>query len=258
VFAAFEFSSKAAAAVVAYWRFEESPANGAATTVLDSSGNGLTGTAIGSPQYRTDVPTSVVPATGAANKFAMQFDGFTQRIFVPDTPTLALTHSMTVEADVKVFGQFGEADDIVFRGDDRLGVDPYVLNVLNGRVRFVITNAANVLATVSAPISMITWVHVAGELDDTTGLLSVWVNGVMADSTITTVRPFATLTPGSNPGLGIGNVESANYNQYFDGLIDEVRISDQALAPSGFLPEPSLVGVALLAGASFGLLKRRR
>ena len=67
-------------------------------------------------------------------------------------------------------------------------------------------------------------------MDNTTGLLSVWVNGVMADSTITTVRPFATLAPGSNPGLGIGNVESANYNQYFDGLIDgDSRMSDQAL-----------------------------
>ena len=46
--------------------------------------------------------------------------------------------------------QFGEADDIVFRGDDRLGVDPYVLTVLNGRVRFVLTNDADVLTTVSA------------------------------------------------------------------------------------------------------------
>jgi hypothetical protein len=249
---------EAAAAVIAYWRFEEGPANGGATTVLDSSGNGLTGTAIAQPHYRTDVPTSVVPATGAADKFSMQFDGLSQRIFVPDTSTLALTHSMTVEAYIKVLGQFGAADDIVFRGDDRLGLDPYVLNVLNGQLRFVITNAANVQAGASAPVPLNTWVHVAGELDDASGQLSVWINGVMANSIITTVRPFATLDAGSTPGVGIGNVQSANYNQYFDGFIDELRISNQALASSDFLPEPSLAGAALLVGFAVRLLKRRR
>jgi hypothetical protein len=133
-----------------------------------------------------------------------------------------------------------------------------VLNVQNGLLRFGVTNAAGAGALAAAPVPLNRWVHVAGELDDSTGQLSVWVDGVMANSLTTTVRPFATLDPGSTPGIGIGNVQSPNYNQYFDGFIDEVRISDQALAPTDFLPEPSVMFVGLCGLLAVRLGARRR
>jgi hypothetical protein len=76
---------------------------------------------------------------------------------------------------------------------------------------------------------------VAGSLDGGSGVLAVYVNGTLGDSIVTGSRPLAVLDPTQMPGLGIGNVQSSNYSQYFNGLIDEVRISDQALPPSQFL-----------------------
>src|SRR5437870_12532472 len=83
-------SIPAFAAPVAYWRFETGPANsnvihtvGAGQfegTTPDSSGNGNTlsvweqgGNA--GYQYRTDVPFSTVPQTGAANNFSVKNTG---------------------------------------------------------------------------------------------------------------------------------------------------------------------------------------
>ena len=49
----------------------------------------------------------------------------------------------------------------------------------------------------------------------------------------------------SNPGLGIGDIQSQNDSgEYFDGLIDEVRISNAALAPSQFLDSPPQVDLS--------------
>jgi len=57
--------------------------------------------------------------------------------------------------------------------------------------------------------------------------------------------------------LGIGDVQSENYAEYFNGLIDEVHISDVALTPGGFLtPEPS--GLAVRLGAVVPDARRSR
>ena len=68
------------------------------------------------------------------------------------------------------------------------------------------------------------------------------------------------LDPTQDPGLGIGSYETAAFGDFasFDGLIDEVRISDTALSPSEFLsvPEPTFMGLFGLLGLS--LARRRR
>jgi hypothetical protein len=59
--------------------------------------------------------------------------------------------------------------------------------------------------------------------------------------------------------LGIGSVQSDNYAEYFNGLIDGVRISDVALELSQFLsiPEPtSPAHVAIGAVALVATLRR--
>jgi hypothetical protein len=45
-------------------------------------------------------------------------------------------------------------------------------------------------------------------------------------------------------------------NEYWNGLIDRIRISDAALTSAEFIPEPATAG--LLSVASLGLLARRR
>ena len=256
--------SAARGGTVAFWRFENGTAGAAAVgdgSILDSSGNGLNGTPFGGPVYRANVPVNPVPRTGRANTLSMDFNAL-NRVFVPDDPKLHLTHSLTIEAYINV--AFTPAPgslpaQIVFRGDDRPGFDPYFLGLVGNDLAFSVQDASNQSAAAMAPLpARNQWIHVAGTLDDATGKLSLYINGSLANSLTTSVRPLGALDPTLNPGLGIGDLQSATYPENFYGLIDEVRISDQALSPDQFLsavPEPSAV---ILAGAGLAVLSLRR
>src|SRR3569833_93752 len=67
--------------------------------------------------------------TFAAGKHgqAFSFDG-SSSIFVPDSPALAFTHSMAITAWIKPAAYPSNQALIVFRGDDRVGLDPYYLD----------------------------------------------------------------------------------------------------------------------------------
>ena len=257
-------SSSAHAAVIAHWRFENGAANTAASgsnSILDSSGNGRHGTPVNGPFYRSDVPAPVLP-TGVANARSLDFGGDTdhERVFIADDPSFQL-QSLTLEAFVKVHNAGGQRQ-IVFRGDDRFATDPYYLALRNGAFTFHIEDAQQLASEVQAAVPALNqWVHVAGTFDAATGRQRLYVNGTEMTSALTAVRPFLALDSASLPGLGIGNVQSQNYLQYFDGLIDEVRISDRALLPSELLvPEPSsaLAAAALAAAAGASSRGRRR
>jgi hypothetical protein len=231
-------------ATIAYWRFENGEANSTASgkgTVLDSSGNGFNGTAYGGPHYRANVMTNPVPKTGAQNAFSLEFNGINDRVFISDNLAFQLTHSLTIEAYVNIHS-IAETNSwryIFFRGDDRGGLDPYVLWVFRSdagsTIGFEIKDANNEGGFVTALIPAFNqWFHVAGTLDDSTGAMKLYINGDFVSSITTMHRPMGPLDSGRNPGLGIGDLQNAS-SQQFDGLIDEVRISDQALLPSQFL-----------------------
>lgn len=262
-------SSLARGQTVAYWRFEEGTANAAASgtgTIVDSSGNGNNGTAIDGPTYSANVPVATIPQTGATNSLSMLFNGTDQQIFIPDSPSLALTQSLTLEAYIdplsvnSISGSPTDGEEIVFRGDSRNGYDPYKLVIRNGNLTFEIADASDDQVSVDVPFDAVNqWTEVAGTLDNGTGAMDLYENGTLVASTTTSIRPFATLDASKDPGLGIGNVEAAD-NDYFDGYIDEVRISDEALLPSQFLdasvPEPASVG--MLGVGLLGILAGRR
>jgi hypothetical protein len=164
---------------------------------------------------------------------AFSFDGIDDRAVVADAPDLALTQSMTIEGWIRV-DSFPTQDHgvIIARGDDRGGLDPYVLNTSRtGRVRFGITSLTGMEA-ISAPIALGQFVHVAATLDDASGLTRLYLDGVPVAETTTDVRPFAMLDPASNPSIGIGNhggFPGTPHNFPFHGLIDELKIHSVAL-----------------------------
>ena len=111
-----------------------------------------TGDNTASDDAGTNDGTLVSGATYANGQIgpAFSFDGVDDRVGVADSASLKLTSSMTIEGWIKatsipVPGQQGE---ILFRGDDRGGLDPYSLSVQsNGSLRFEVsslTGAASV------------------------------------------------------------------------------------------------------------------
>jgi hypothetical protein len=164
---------------------------------------------------------------------AFSFDGVDDRVQVADSESLKLTESISVEGWVKATGVANQHGMILFRGDNRGGLDPYWLSVeSNGQLVFVVENGT-AAAGVSTTMPMNQFIHIAGTLDDATGVMRLYVNGVQMSQTITTVRPFADLDPAYYPGIGIGNhggYPNTGHNFPFKGLIDELKVYDRALS----------------------------
>ena len=99
---------------------------------------------------------------------------------------------------------------------------------------------------------------VAGSIDNSTGVMNLYINNSLVNTTVTSIRAAGVLNAGQNPGVGIGNVESSVCNEYFNGLIDEVRISNTALSQGQLLnaPEPATTG-ALVPTAMIALVRRK-
>nr|UXE45636.1 hypothetical protein Hi04_10k_c5016_00045 [uncultured bacterium] len=167
---------------------------------------------------------------------AFSFDGVDDRLQVTDNDDLKLTKSLSIEGWVRVNG-FPSIDhgEILFRGDDRNGLDPYSLSTEpNGTVNFHI-DSGNGTADISAPIPLGKFIYVAATLDDATGAMRLYLNGTLATETTTSFRPFRDLDPGSNPSIGIGNhggYPATDHNFPFNGLIDELSVYDRALTPA--------------------------
>ncbi|MHC4797151.1 MAG: LamG domain-containing protein, partial [Planctomycetota bacterium] len=222
---------------IAHWRFDKkvtdtvaSPANKIIDTI-----NGLNGIPFGGPTYRS-----------IDGLIGLDFDGMDDRIFVPDNPLFALTKSLTLEAVIRFDGtnSKGKSIDhslgqrslrrleslakasvyslIVFRGDDRGGLDPYFLRIRsNGYLEFHVEDSSGKVAQVfsTQPLPTGRWLHVAGTLDDSTGEQKLFIDGKQVSSQITKVRPLAKLDHAMNPGVAIGNLQSTKWLDGFDGMI---------------------------------------
>jgi hypothetical protein len=250
----------AKANTVGYWRFEEgTPGNTVtgANSVLDSSGNGLN--LSGNSVYSSDVAPQAA-AIGSA--VSMHFNGSSQQLTMADNTKLQLTHSLTIEAFIKaepLVAGTGMQGQILFRGDNRPGLDPYELYVSSsGQIVFQVDSATSIVSLAQA-IPNDQWLYVAGTLDDATGQMKLYVNGNVVASTTTTVRPLGPLDANFKPGLGVGSDQDSQYAELFNGWIDEVRLSDVALQPGQLLvPEPSCLALAGLGAVTLLAFRNRK
>ena len=127
---------------------------------------------------------------------------------------------------------------ILFRGDDRGGLDPYQLTLReDGIISFQITSLTGA-ASLRAPLPLGQFVHVAGTLDAETGAMRLYLNGMLVSRGVTSVRPFGALDPASNPGVGIGShggYPATPHKFLFNGLIDELKLYNHALSQADVL-----------------------
>lgn len=189
--------------------------------------------------------------------YGLSFTGAHAGLQVVDDPKLALTKSMTISVYLNVDKYVDENNSapgaqVVFRGDDRSGLDPYHLTVIaDGTIVFAIEAADGSGAYVRAPIALSTWTHVMATLDDTTGEMKLTLNGIVMASTKTAIRPFGSLDPRLLPGVGIGNVQAAvggYHNQPFHGKMADLRIYDKPVAYEEIVHPMSSRGFAAQEG----------
>jgi glucose/arabinose dehydrogenase/PKD repeat protein len=189
---------------VAAYAFDE----GTGTTVADASGNGNGG----------NIANATWAASGKYAK-ALTFNGTSSRVTINDSPSLDLTTAMTLEAWVSPTAAGGWRD-IVYKGQN----DIYYLESSSSLGTPAVGGTftpSSLLAPSVLPIGV--WSHVAATYDGTT--LRLFVNGAEAAS-----RPQTGSIATSTGALTIGS--DALYGQFFQGLIDEVRIWSVARSAS--------------------------
>lgn len=160
------------------------------------------------------------------------FNGVDGALRVPDSESLRFTRSLTITAWVKVLSYPSPGQsiaEIVFRGDDRGGLDPYVLGVQHDGMLVFAIDSGSGSTQLRAPIPLNRFIHVTASLEDATSRMTLAFNGERVADTTTPYRPFRDLDPNANPGIGIGNHgarPNAGYNQPFHGILDEITISE--------------------------------
>jgi glucose/arabinose dehydrogenase len=177
------------------------------SSVADVSGNNNGGTVV-----------NAVPTVAGKYGGALSFNGTNARVNVANSASLQLSSGMTLEAWVNPGVVSSVWRDVIYKGDDNYYLEG--TSDTGGRPGAGGTFGASPLYGPSV-LPLNTWSHLAVTYDRVT--LRLYVNG----SQVASVARTAAIASSENP-LQIGG--DSIYGQYFQGLIDEVRIYNQALA----------------------------
>jgi len=237
------YGINANASTVGLWLFDEGTGN----TVWDSSVNNNNGTIYGGATWSTDTPFSY---TG---NYALSFDGSDDYIEISHSHSLNLTNAFTFEAWVKLTSK-----GYRYIGDK---YHTYGLKIQDNKLYplgFVKVGGKIYEVQSSDEITLGTWVHLATTYDGK--VLKIYVN---SNCKGTNEYPNGNINS-SQDDLFIGRYGETwdGRSYFFHGLIDEVRISDEALSPEqlgchkslAVIPEPT--SLSLLTIGLLGLLRK--
>ena len=198
-------AGRADSGLVAAYSFDE----GTGTTVTDGSGNGNDGTING----------ATWTSAGQSGN-ALSFSGTRSRVTIPDSASLDLTTGMTLEAWVNPSTVDSAWRDVIYKGDDNYYLEATSSHnaAPGGGGTFNGTDGAATFGT--APLAANTWTHLAVTYDG--AMVRLYVNGVQVASGAQTGDILT-----SANALQIGG--DSFYGQYFQGMIDEVRVYSVAL-----------------------------
>ena len=193
--------------LVAAYSFDETTGS----TVADMSGNGNVGTLDG-------------PQRSASGRYggALSFDGRDDLVTVADAAALDLTGGITLEAWVRPSTLGGRWRTVLIKEQtEDLAYALYAHTGGRGPSGHVFLAGDDKRARAVSTIQADSWTHVAATYDGST--IRVFRNGsVIASQAATGSRPAS-----SGP-LRIGG--NGLWNEWFDGLIDEVRVYDRPLS----------------------------
>ena len=185
---------------------------GSGTTLADASGTGNTGTIAGATW-----------SSAGKNGGALSFDGSGDMVTVAGSPSLDLNAAVTLEAWVRPTTLGGDWRTVLVK--ERPGHLNYALYAHDGGPgpSGHVNVGGSDRFSAAPPVPANAWTHLATTYDGTS--LKLYVNGVVA-TTLAVGGPIATAT---NP-LRIGG--NSVWGEWFNGLIDDVRVYNRALSPS--------------------------
>ncbi len=266
----------AEAATQGYWRFEDSPG-----FLLDSSVNGLTLSTAGTAPVQTAIPLTgngsafptVIPQTGSANAKFADNGGANGHFFVADPFTVTnFTLEAVLNREVQststqyILSQWtglGNQRSYAFGVSGSNGVGGGPANEL-----FLLLSQAGSTTSVfgSGLILGLNTDYYAGvsfDLGNTASGIKFYSQNLTSGGALQTASVGHSLTAlnDSTTLLRIGGFDANDTNR-FNGLLDEVRISDSVLGTSDLLvtavPEPNTTFAVLLGGVVMLLVYRRR
>ena len=200
--------------LVAEWRFDEE----SGSVLADSSGNGNDGVIHGATWVEGEYGT------------ALSFDGVDDYVVIPtDSGINPIDGSWTVEAWITVptIPPSDHNYPIMAKHDGDMDNGYALLVSYDGNVHYMVDHYKGPVYKAIGTISTNSWYHVTGVLDKSTNNLNMFVNGFQTGST--SISGLGTINP-SNP-LWIGRYHrgSRSRYEYFNGIIDEIRIYNRAL-----------------------------
>ncbi len=146
---------------------------------------------------------------------ALSFNGTSSRVTVPDSASLHLSSAMTLEAWVNPATTTAAWRDVIYKGNDNY----YLEGTSDTAGR---PGAGGTFGTTygTSALAVNTWSYLAVSYDRTT--IRLYVNGTQ----VSTLAATGAIASSTNP-LSIGS--DSLYGQYFQGLIDDVRVYNTAL-----------------------------
>ena len=216
--------------LVGYWKMDEASWNGTADEVVDASGSGNDGVAVGA----TGIPTT------GAGKFGNGgvFDGVDDYVNVGDTTSVDFgSGDYSYSAWINIPDNHLGAENII--GKDGIGQRQLILgiNTKDGSSTSAIgyleawmwnegvwkrarTTNAELLGRTNE------WIYVTFVKSGATG--QMYING---SAVATTSDDLSGVMDAKSSELRIGAKSYTNFEGYFDGSIDEIRIYNRALSP---------------------------
>src|SRR5271166_1095067 len=184
---------------------------GSGTVLTDVSGNGNNGTI-----------TNATWSTAGKYGGALSFNGKSSTVTINNSPSLDLTTGMTLEAWVNPTTVSSAWRDVIYKGNDNYWLEATSTNnKLPGAGGTF--GGADVATYGTSALATKTWTFLTETYDGAT--LRLYVNGVQVSSMAQTGNILT-----STNALQIGG--DSIYGQYFNGLIDNVRIYNTALTQS--------------------------
>jgi hypothetical protein len=193
--------------LVGAWGFNET----SGTTVGDASGTGNTGTISGATRV-----------TGGRYGGALSFDGINDLVTVADANSLDLRTAVTLEAWIRPNNVNGWRTVVIKEQPGQLVYALYA-STDNRRPSGHVFTTGDIALQGPTALPINTWSHLTMTWDGLT--MRMYVNGTQVSSSALTGTAVLSGSP-----LRIGG--TAVWTEWFNGLIDEVRVYNRALTPA--------------------------